>query len=253
MLPALILLAATAWAGAAPAAPAAAAPAPASPAAPPPKEIGPEVRKDCGFALGYQLGRQFEQQFGPTGLKVADVDMDQLIAGVRKGLAAEDLAAADEKRLGEALEQLQAMLKGRLEMAAQANLEAGKKFLEDNRKRPGVKTTASGLQYEVLVEGKGPKYEGDGSDDPRFRLRYEGHLIDGSKFDGDINGEPKEFGLAVVPGFKEALMAMPSGSKWKLFLPPELGYGPRGAAGVIPPNAVLVFEVELLGFGKAAE
>ena len=106
---------------------------------------------------------------------------------------------------------------------------------------------------EVLVEGQGPKYEGDGADDPRFRLRYEGHLIDGSKFDGDINGEPKEFGLAVVPGFKEALMAMPCGSKWKLFLPPELGYGPRGAAGVIPPNAVLVFEVELIGFGKAAK
>lgn len=237
-------------ASAAPApAPAVATPATGAPAA----TLTPQVSQDSGFALGYQLGRQFHAQFGPTGLKLEDVDMDQIIAGLKKGLAGQDLTKEEQSRFEESLGKLQEVLKGRLEKAAQANLEAGRKFLEENKKRAGVKTTASGLQYEVLVEGKGPKYEGDGSDNPKFKLRYEGHFMDGQKFDGDINGQPVEFGLTLVPGFKEALMTMPCGSKWKLFLPSDLGYGERGAAGGrIPPNSVLVFEVELISFAAAA-
>ena len=249
-LPTLVFAGAGKPASAAPE-PAAATPAPAAPAAPA-ATLTPQVRQDSGFALGYQLGRQFHAQFGPTGLKLEDVDMDQIIAGLKKGLAAEDLTKEEQSRFEESLGKLQEVLKGRQEKAAQDNLEAGRKFLEENKKRPGVKTTASGLQYEVLVEGKGPKYEGDGSENPKFKLRYEGHFIDGQKFDGDINGQPVEFGLSLVPGFKEALMTMPCGSKWKLFLPSELGYGEHGAAGGrIPGNSVLVFEVELISFAAA--
>jgi len=117
-------------------------------------------------------------------------------------------------------------------------------YLAKNKERSGVKTTASGLQYEVLKEGQGASPVATDT----VAVHYEGRLIDGTVFDSSIQrGEPAIFPLdQVIPGWTEGVQLMKPGAKYRFTIPPELGYGPEGAGGVIPPNAVLVFEVELL-------
>lgn len=124
------------------------------------------------------------------------------------------------------------------------NAEEGKKFLEENGKRDGVVVLPSGLQYEILKEGDGPKP----SPTSQVTTHYHGTLITGEVFDSSVNrGEPATFPVnGVIQGWQEALPLMPTGSKWKLFVPSDLAYGPRGAGGMIGPNATLIFEVELL-------
>ncbi|MBK7872290.1 MAG: FKBP-type peptidyl-prolyl cis-trans isomerase [Saprospiraceae bacterium] len=120
----------------------------------------------------------------------------------------------------------------------------GKKFLDDNAKRSGVVTLPSGLQYEVLNAGDGPKPTAQ----DKVTVHYEGTLLDGTVFDSSVKrGQPATFGVTqVIQGWVEALQLMPLGAKWKLFIPYELGYGERGAGGQIGPYSTLVFEVELL-------
>lgn len=134
------------------------------------------------------------------------------------------------------------------EREAQANLEEGNKFLEENKAREGVNTTESGLQYEILVEGNGEKPKAT----DQVRVHYHGTLIDGTVFDSSVeDGEPAVFGVnRVIKGWSEALQLMPVGSKWKIYVPSDLAYGPRGAGGDIGPNATLIFEVELLEIVK---
>lgn len=126
----------------------------------------------------------------------------------------------------------------------QANIEAGKNFLNENAQRDGVTTTESGLQYEVLKEGTGnlPK------ETDKVTVHYHGSLIDGTVFDSSVDrGEPATFPVnGVIPGWVEALQLMKEGAKYKLFIPSDLAYGERGAGGAIGPNATLVFEVELI-------
>ena len=124
------------------------------------------------------------------------------------------------------------------------NKEAGQKFLADNGKRSGVTTTASGLQYEVLKAGTGPKPAAENT----VKVHYHGTTIDGKVFDSSVDrGEPVTFGLGqVIKGWTEALQLMPVGSKWKIYIPSELGYGEQAAGPKIKPNSVLIFEVELL-------
>ncbi|MBQ9087831.1 MAG: FKBP-type peptidyl-prolyl cis-trans isomerase [Lentisphaeria bacterium] len=130
-----------------------------------------------------------------------------------------------------------------------AALEEEKAFFEQNAKAEGIITTASGLQYQVLTPGKGGEKPG-----PRdvVRVHYEGKLLSGKIFDSSIaRGEPIEFPVdQVIPGWTEALQLMEIGSKFRLFIPSRLGYGAHGAGNVIPPNATLIFEVELIGFFK---
>ena len=125
------------------------------------------------------------------------------------------------------------------------NIEAGKKFLEENGKRPGVVTLPSGLQYEVINEGKTGTYA---KITDQVQCHYEGTLIDGTLFDSSIKrGQPATFGVnQVIPGWVEALQLMPEGAKWKLFIPSDLAYGAQGAGEMIPPHSTLIFEVELL-------
>ena len=125
------------------------------------------------------------------------------------------------------------------------NIEKGKKFLEENKNRPGVVTLPSGLQYEVIKEGNVGRYA---KATDRVECHYEGTLIDGTLFDSSIKrGQPAVFGVnQVIPGWVEALQLMPEGAKWKLYIPSESGYGAQGAGEMIPPHSTLIFEVELL-------
>ena len=125
-----------------------------------------------------------------------------------------------------------------------ANIEAGKKFLEENKKREGVVTLPSGLKYEVITEGNVGRYA---KATDQVQCHYEGTLIDGTLFDSSIKrGQPATFGVnQVIPGWVEALQLMPEGAKWKLYIPSDLAYGAQGAGEMIPPHSTLVFEVEL--------
>ena len=125
-----------------------------------------------------------------------------------------------------------------------ANIEAGKKFLEENKKREGVVTLPSGLQYEVITEGNVGHYA---KATDQVQGHYEGTLVDGTLFDSSIKrGQPATFGVnQVIPGWVEALQLMPEGAKWKLYIPSDLAYGAQGAGEMIPPHSTLVFEVEL--------
>ncbi len=127
---------------------------------------------------------------------------------------------------------------------AERNLQIGQEFLEENGKRPEVTTTPSGLQYEVLEEGTGPKPTADQS----VTVHYTGKLIDGTVFDSSVQrGEPITFSLRqVIRGWTEGLQLMPRGSKYRLFIPANLAYGERGAGSDIGPNETLIFDVELL-------
>jgi FKBP-type peptidyl-prolyl cis-trans isomerase len=124
-------------------------------------------------------------------------------------------------------------------------MEEGKKFLEENAKKEGVTTTASGLQYKVLREGPGKK---PASRTSSVQVHYKGTLIDGKVFDSSYERrEPIVFGLnQVIPGWTEGVLLMSEGSKYEFYIPYDLAYGARGIPGVIPPYATLVFEVELL-------
>ncbi len=128
---------------------------------------------------------------------------------------------------------------------ATAGTVEGSTYLEKHKEKPGVKTTASGLQYEVLKEGTGPMPAAT----DMVTVHYEGKLLDGTVFDSSYQrGQPASFGLnQVIPGWTEGVQLMHTGSKYRFTIPPVLGYGEQGAGGVIPPNAVLVFDIELLG------
>jgi len=125
-----------------------------------------------------------------------------------------------------------------------ANIENGKQFLDENSKKQNIVTLPSGLQYEVLKEGNGKKPKAT----DKVRCDYEGTLIDGTLFDSSIQrGQPAVFGVnQVIPGWVEALQLMAEGSKWRLYIPAELGYGSQGAGEMIPPHSTLIFDVELI-------
>ena len=128
---------------------------------------------------------------------------------------------------------------------AEANLKAGEKFLEENGKKPGVVVLASGLQYEIITEGTGS----NPSAKNKVTCHYHGTLIDGTVFDSSVQrGQPATFPLnMVIKGWTEGLQLMTQGSKWRFFIPPQLGYGDRQVSAQIGPNSTLIFEVELLG------
>ncbi|RXK52625.1 FKBP-type peptidyl-prolyl cis-trans isomerase [Aquirufa rosea] len=128
------------------------------------------------------------------------------------------------------------------------NKEAGEKFLAENKKKPGVQVTASGLQYEIVKVGDGPKPTAS----DKVKTHYHGTLIDGTVFDSSVDrGEAISFPVSgVIPGWVEALQMMPVGSKWKLYIPQELAYGIRGGGATIKPYSALIFEVELIAIEK---
>lgn len=131
-----------------------------------------------------------------------------------------------------------------MERQAQNNKKAAAEFMAENAKKEGVKTTASGLQYEVITEGQGATPTAA----DRVSVHYHGTLLDGSVFDSSVDrGTPAQFGVSqVIPGWQEGLQLMKVGSKYKFYIPSDLAYGDQGAGDVIAPGSMLIFEVELL-------
>jgi FKBP-type peptidyl-prolyl cis-trans isomerase FklB len=189
------------------------------------------------YGIAMNMGRNIAQQGG------VEIDLAAFIVGLQDGLSGAK-ARVSEKDLRAAFETAQERAEAVAATGAAQQAEAGKAFLADNRARAGVVTTPSGLQYEVLTEGKGAKP----NKDQTVEVHYHGTLIDGTVFDSSVQrGEPISFPVTgVIAGWVEALPLMAVGSKWKLCIPAELGYGNR-AQGAIPAGSVLVFEVELLG------
>lgn len=188
------------------------------------------------YGIAMNMGRNIAQQGG------VEIDLAAFVVGLQDGLAGAK-SRVSEPDLKAAFASAQAKLEAAAAAGAAKQSEAGAKFLADNKARAGVVTTKSGLQYEVLREGSGPKPTPDQS----VEVHYHGTLIDGTVFDSSVaRGETISFPVTgVIQGWVEALQLMPVGSKWKLFIPAELGYGNR-AQGQIPAGSVLVFEVELI-------
>jgi FKBP-type peptidyl-prolyl cis-trans isomerase len=217
--------------------------------APPAPKLDPAVmRQDSSYALGFRMGNTFSQQFGRFGVTSADIQSEDFLKGFMAALKG-GKPEIEEQKLQAAMQGLGDMLQAREKETAATNLEAGKKFLEENAKREGVITTKSGLQYEIINKGGDEKYvapkEGQ-EDNKQFLVNYKGTLIDGKEFDASPQGQPVPMTLQVVEGFKEALTTMPVGAKWKLYLPSNLAYGEERRSADIGPNCTLVFELELV-------
>ena len=206
------------------------------------------VKSDSSYALGFRTGSTFSQQFARFGVGHADIDQDTFIKGFMAAVKGSK-PELDEAKLQAAMQALGDMLQSREKETSAANLEAGKKFLDENGKREGVITTKSGLQYEIINKGGDEKYvapkEGAESN-KQFLVNYKGTLINGKEFDSSPPGQPVPMTLQVVEGFKEALTSMPVGAKWKLYLPAGLAYGEERRSADIGPNSTLIFELELV-------
>ncbi len=193
-------------------------------------------RQRMSYALGADLARNLKAQGG-------EVDADALSRGLRDWFAGSKLALSDGE-LKTALAEFQTEMRNKMKAArgGGSNAKVGAAFLAANKAKPGVVTTASGLQYKVLRTGTGKKP----TDADTVSCTYRGTLVDGTEFDASPEGKPASLQVAkVIPGWREALKLMPAGSKWELVVPPQLGYGSRGV-GKIGPSSTLVFELELL-------
>ena len=210
---------------------------------------GLETRKQqVSYMVGMSIGKNLE------GIK-DEIDVDVVEKAMRTMIAGEK-PLMDEKQAQEvgAAFQQEMQIKQIAKPAAEGkkNLEEGATFLAANAKKPGVQTTASGLQYQVVSEGAGPKPKAEDV----VRVHYTGTTLDGETFDSSHDrGEPATFPLAaVVPGWQEGIQLMPVGSKFTLWVPGKLGYGDKVPPGApIGPNATLVFDVELLEIVKPEE
>jgi len=188
--------------------------------------------------LSYSVGILVGSNLASQGIK--DVEVTDLAIGLSDAMNGGNLRISME----EANQVLQAYVESQQSKLMAEAVGEGAAFLEANAKREGVITTASGLQYEVLKKGEGPK---PGLKD-KVTTHYHGTLLDGSVFDSSYDrGQPASFPVSgVIAGWTEALQMMPVGSKWRLYVPYDLAYGERGAGGKIKPYATLIFDVELL-------
>ena len=188
------------------------------------------------YGIGRQLGGQLRDN-PPPG-----VSLDAILAGLADAFSGADSRVANDA-LTASFQVIRERMQAEQAAKAEAAAAAGRDYLAENAKRAGVTVLASGLQFEVLVQGEGAK---PGAED-QVRTHYHGTLIDGTVFDSSYErGQPAEFPVGgVIPGWVEALQLMNAGSKWRLHVPSELAYGAQ-AVGSIPPHSVLVFDVELL-------
>ena len=195
--------------------------------------------------ISYALGLSMGNNFRSSGIEKLDIkDFADGVAAVFSGEKPRMTYDEAKAEIQKFFTEMEARQRAAAEEMGKVNAAAGEAFLSENGKRAEVKITASGLQYEVLEEGAGIQPKAN----DRVMVHYTGKLIDGTVFDSSVErGEPATFGVTqVIPGWVEALQLMKEGSKWRLFIPSSLAYGPNGAGGVIGPNATLIFDVELI-------
>jgi FKBP-type peptidyl-prolyl cis-trans isomerase FkpA len=197
-------------------------------------------RKQFSYMIGMDIGNSIKP--------VKDeVDMDMLVEAMKTAMKDGKPLLTDEqaKQVGQAFgERMMKKQMAEREAAVKKNLDEGSKFLAANKSKPGVQTTASGLQYQVLRQGNGPKPVATDT----VTAHYLGTFLDGKKFDSSYDrGTPADFALnGVIPGWTEGLQLMNKGSKFKFWIPSNLAYGAEGQGNDMPPNATLIFEVELV-------
>ena len=189
----------------------------------------------------YGVGRQMGEQLASNPFE--GVDAEAVAQGVIDALAGKESQVA-RPELEEAFRTIGARMQEKQEAQTKMQAKEGDIFLAENAKKEGITVTDSGLQYEIITEGTGPKPTAKS----RVKTHYHGTLIDGTVFDSSYNrGEPIDFAVGgVIAGWTEALQLMPVGSKWRLYIPHNLAYGERGAGGSIAPFSALIFDVELL-------
>jgi len=207
------------------------------------KELKTEKEK-ISYSLGVEIGRSFK------ALK-KEIDMDTLWKGLSDSMHDQKLLMSETESRAvkqKFLTRIQKQRKANQENMADDNKKEGMTFLLENKTKAGVITTKSGLQYIVLRKGDGDKPKAT----DQVKVHYQGTLLNGDEFDSSYKrGKPATFRLnAVIQGWQEGLQLMSPGSKYKFFIPSELGYGERGAGNMIGPNATLIFEVELLDIVK---
>lgn len=205
-----------------------------------------QVKKNISLFLGYQNGLQLGSV--PT-LAADDLDLESYTQGVKEGMSGKQ-PTFDEKDVMASVQKFQETIDARIKESGAKNLEASKKFMEENAKQEGVKTTESGLQYKVVKQGEGKKIDEMGLKNPLVSIKYKGTKIDGTVFD-EIKDEPLEMPLNFIPGFNEAIKMMPVGSIWTVYIPAELAYGENSPSSAIGPNEALIFELELAGAKEA--
>lgn len=198
------------------------------------------VKGKVSYGIGFNVGGSLSRD----GL---EVDIDLFIQGLKDALGEKDskVSQAEIRAAFQAMsKELQAKKEAEAAKAGEVNQKAADDFLAKNGKAEGVKTTKSGLQYKVIKAGTGPKPKATDS----VEVHYHGTLLDGTVFDSSVERKtPATFGVSqVIKGWVEGLQLMPVGSKWKLFIPPNLAYGTRGSGPKIGANSALIFEVELL-------
>jgi FKBP-type peptidyl-prolyl cis-trans isomerase FklB len=204
-----------------------------------------KTQKDkVSYVVGLEMGSSLKKN-------MIDVDIEILTKGIKDALS-EAKPLMTEKEMKETIialqKDLQAKQQEQIKALAEKNKKEGESFLAENKKKKGVITMPSSLQYKILTDGKGKSPKATDT----VTVNYKGTLIDGTEFDSSYKrGQPATFAVnSVIPGWTEALQLMKEGSKWQLFVPSNLAYGERGAGSAIGPNAVLIFEVELISIKK---
>ncbi|HLP96823.1 MAG TPA: FKBP-type peptidyl-prolyl cis-trans isomerase [Sideroxyarcus sp.] len=191
------------------------------------------------YGIGVNIAKSFKRD-------EVDIDLDLLAKGMKDAMAGDRLLMP-EKEMRRAMNSFQSELRqkmaARSRIAAVDNKKRGDDFLVQNKTRDGVVTLASGVQYKVIKAGAGKLP----TETDMVECHYRGTLLDGTEFDSTEPGKPALLKVAqLIPGWKEALQLMPAGSRWQLYIPPQLAYGPRGVGSDIGPNETLAFEVELV-------
>ncbi|RYY01294.1 MAG: FKBP-type peptidyl-prolyl cis-trans isomerase [Gammaproteobacteria bacterium] len=198
------------------------------------------LEQKASYIIGQGMGKQFKQSDFNLETDSFVLAINDLKAGTPARISEEE----SQKIMQELTEGLKKKQEEKAKQLSETNKTAGEKFLAENKTKEGVQTTASGLQYKVITAGNGVKPKATDT----VKVHYEGKLLDGTVFDSSIKrGEPVEFPVnGVIPGWVEALQLMPQGSKWEVYIPSDLAYGPTGQGPTIPPASTLIFTVELL-------
>jgi len=197
------------------------------------------------YSMGFEVGNYFKGAGGDIQKEFLLIGIEDAFKGAQPTLTAEEMLAVKK----EFATKMQAKQAAKLDEMKAKNKTAGEAYLAENKKKKGVTVTASGLQYEIIKKGEGKNAVATDT----VKVEYVGKLIDGTEFDSTAkDGEPAEFQVdQVIKGWSEALQLMNAGSKLHLVIPTELAYGENGAAPMIEPNSVLVFDVEMVSIAQA--